>query len=178
MSDYYIDIVNGKDEVIGKDLKSQKLVKGFISRVAAIYLCDSGGKFLMCKRAAQKDDAPGLWDLSVCGNVESGESYEKAARRELREEMGLDCKLEFLGNFYEEVEATKGGILKVWCGIFFGVTDEAPKLNHELEEFRKMNISQIETELKFYPERFCHGFRTDFKLSKNKLENALQTIKN
>src|SRR4030043_574475 len=45
MADYYLDIVNEKDEVVGKELKSRTLEKGFISRVAAIYLCDSDGKF-------------------------------------------------------------------------------------------------------------------------------------
>jgi len=60
MADYYIDVVNKKDEVIGKELKSEKLLKGFISRVVAVYLRDSEGKFLMCKRADHKDDAPGL----------------------------------------------------------------------------------------------------------------------
>ena len=89
MADYYIDIVNERDEVVGKELKSKKLELGFISRVAAVYLRDSAGMFLMCKRADRKDDAPGLWDLSVCGNVESGESYEAAAKREMQEELGF-----------------------------------------------------------------------------------------
>jgi isopentenyl-diphosphate Delta-isomerase len=171
MSDYLIDVVNKNDEVIGKDLKSRKLAKGFISRVVAVYLRDSGGRYLMCKRAAQKDDAPGLWDLAVCGNVESTESYDDAAKRELQEELGIQCVLKLLGKFYEEVEATKGGTLKVFCGVFFGVTDETPQLNHELEEFRKMSISQIEAELEADPAKFCHGFRIDFEQVKGKLKD-------
>lgn len=171
MADYYLDVVNEKDEVIGKELKSKKLEKGFISRVVAMYLVDSSGKFLMCKRAEHKDDAAGLWDLAVCGNVESSESYEAAAERELKEELGLKCDLRPLDKFYEEVEATKGGILKVFCGIFLGHTDEVPKLNHELEEFRKMTFDEIELELATDPEKFCHGFRLDFELVKDKLRN-------
>ena len=54
MADYYIDIVNEKDETIGKELKSKKLEKCFISRVVAVYLLDSEKKFLMCKRASQQ----------------------------------------------------------------------------------------------------------------------------
>jgi isopentenyl-diphosphate Delta-isomerase len=176
MADYHVDIVNEKDEVIGKDLKSHKRAKGFISRVAAVYLCDSRGKYLMCKRAAQKEDAPGLWDLAVCGNVESGESYEEAAKRELEEELEINCELKLLGKYYEEVEATRGGILKVWCGVFFGITDGLPKLNHELEECRKMSISQIEAELKSDPAKFCHGFQIDFKQVKDKLKNINRNL--
>ena len=71
MSDYYLDVVDEKDEVVGKELKSKKSEMGFISRVVAAYLIDSEKKFLMCKRAAHKDDAADLWDLAVCGNVEN-----------------------------------------------------------------------------------------------------------
>jgi isopentenyl-diphosphate Delta-isomerase len=169
MSDYYIDIVNEKDEVIGGELKSKKHEKGFISRVVAIYLIDSENKFLMCKRASRKDDAAGLWDLAACGNVESGESYGEAAKRELDEELDIDCRLEMMGKFYEEVEATKGGIMKVFCGVFVGFSDKIPKLNHELSEFKKMSFEEIETELKLNPKKFCHGFRIDFEKSKKKL---------
>jgi isopentenyl-diphosphate Delta-isomerase len=169
MADYYIDVVNEKDEVIGKELKRKKLKQGFISRVVAVFLRDSGGKFLMCLRADEKDDAAGLWDLAVCGNVESGESYEEAAQRELEEELGIKCELKLLDKFYEEVEATKGGVLKTYCGVFLGLTDEIPKLNHELEQSRKMTFSEIEAELEKAPEKFCHGFRNDFQKVRSKL---------
>ena len=171
MTDYYIDVVNEKDEIIGKELKSKKRELGFISRVVAVYLLDSEKKFLMCKRADHKDDAAGLWDLAACGNVESRETYEEAAARELKEELDISCPLELLGKFYEEVEATKGGILKVFCSEFLGYTDETPKLNHELSEFRKMSFSEIESEIAATPEKFCHGFRIDFELVKDKLKN-------
>ena len=43
----------------------------------------------MQKRSALKDICPGLWDSSVSGHLDSGESYEAAAVRELGEEMGI-----------------------------------------------------------------------------------------
>jgi isopentenyl-diphosphate delta-isomerase len=171
MADYYLNVVNEHDKIIGRELKSKKLELGFISRVVAIYLRDSEGKFLMCKRADHKDDAAGLWDLAACGNVESGETYEKAAARELKEELDISCPLELLGKFYEEVEATKGVILKVFCSEFLGYTNKTPKLNHELSEFRKMTFGEIGSELTRSPEKFCHGFRIDFENVKGRLIN-------
>jgi len=173
MADYYLDVVDENDNVIGKELKSKKIEQGFISRVVATYLLDLEKKFLMCKRAVHKDDAGDLWDLAVCGNVESGEAYEEAMKRELKEELNIECKLELLGKFYEEVEATKGGVLKVFCGVFVGFSDEIPKLNHELSEFKKMGFEEIETELAANPEKFCRGFQIDFENSKEKLKEIV-----
>ena len=175
MADYYIDIVNEHDEVVGRGLKSQKLEQRFISRVIAILLRDSGGKFLMCRRADHKDDAAGLWDMAVCGTVECGEEYEETAKRELQEELGIFCGLEALGKFYLEYEATKGGTLKVFCTVFIGYSDEKPQLNHELSECKKMSFNEIETELAATPEKFCHGFRIDFQNVKEKLRKITVT---
>ena len=36
-----------------------------------------------------KDTAPGRWDSSCSGHLDSGEDYAPAAVRELREEIGL-----------------------------------------------------------------------------------------
>jgi len=41
------------------------------------------------RRSTLKECAPGLWDTSVAGHVQSGESYAACAVRELAEEIGL-----------------------------------------------------------------------------------------
>lgn len=52
------------------------------------------GQVLILKRAVRKEKAyPGLWDLPG-GGVEAGETLQKAAAREAKEETGLDIKPE------------------------------------------------------------------------------------
>jgi ADP-ribose pyrophosphatase YjhB (NUDIX family) len=41
------------------------------------------------RRDPRKRAYPGFWDTSVSGHVAVGETYEEAARRELREELGV-----------------------------------------------------------------------------------------
>lgn len=48
-----------------------------------------GGAMLLQKRAMTKDIFPGRWDCAVGGHLDSGETYEKAAVREMGEELGL-----------------------------------------------------------------------------------------
>jgi 16S rRNA (adenine1518-N6/adenine1519-N6)-dimethyltransferase len=47
------------------------------------------GEVLLQQRSALKDAHPGVWDSSVAGHLDAGESYEAAALRELDEEMGI-----------------------------------------------------------------------------------------
>lgn len=38
-----------------------------------------------------KDSSPGRWDSSASGHLDSGEAYDSAAARELREELGIEA---------------------------------------------------------------------------------------
>ena len=56
--------------------------------VVVSLLIENRGDFLLLKRCADKDHAPGEWE-GVSGRVEHGESPMIAARREALEETGL-----------------------------------------------------------------------------------------
>ncbi len=47
------------------------------------------GKYLITKRAMDKEWAPGAWEIPG-GGVRAGESSEEAVKREIREETGID----------------------------------------------------------------------------------------
>jgi isopentenyldiphosphate isomerase len=174
MPDHIVDIVNEKDEVIGQAMKSEKAEKGFISRVAAVILADSRGKIILAKRSEKKKYSPGLWDLAAVGSVMAGETYEASARRELKEELGIECELKLLNKFYQEAENLGGGQkLKYFCGVFLGKTDAVPVLNNELSEMRKISLQELEGETKNNPEKFCQGFLNDFGQVREKLKKEL-----
>jgi 16S rRNA (adenine1518-N6/adenine1519-N6)-dimethyltransferase len=52
------------------------------------------GEVYLQKRARWKDRHPLRWDSSAGGHVAAAEGYDEAARRELREELGIDVPLE------------------------------------------------------------------------------------
>lgn len=168
MGDHFVDVVDEKDRVIGQDLKSQKPVKNFISRVVAIFLANSKGNLLICKRAPHKKNAADLYDLAAFGNVILGESYEEAAIRELKEELDISCDLKMLDKFYQEI-SNDGKKFKIFCGVFLGVTDDCLRLNEELVEVKEMSFGEIETELRLNSDSFCPGFVNDFMKVKDKL---------
>ncbi|MCX6732428.1 MAG: NUDIX domain-containing protein [Candidatus Roizmanbacteria bacterium] len=60
-----------------------------IHRAINIALFNSKGQLVLQKRSTQKDLYPGYYALSSTGHVSKGETYEEAAVRELKEEMGV-----------------------------------------------------------------------------------------
>lgn len=60
---------------------------------AVSVLVADGDRFLACRRQAAQPIGGGRWCLP-CGYVEHGEDYLSAARREVREETGIEVELE------------------------------------------------------------------------------------
>lgn len=68
----------------------------FIHRSVCILVRNPQGQLLLQKRSAAKDTYPNFWTLSATGHVVFGETYLKAARRELLEELGFSVRLKFV----------------------------------------------------------------------------------
>jgi isopentenyldiphosphate isomerase len=89
MSEDIFDIVNDRDEVIGRLPRSVVHRDGHKHRAVHVLVFDAHGRIFLQKRSMAKDTHPGAWDSSSSGHVDSGEDYDTAVRRELGEEIGL-----------------------------------------------------------------------------------------
>lgn len=93
------DIVNENDEVVDALPRAEVHARDLRHRAVHVLLFNPRGEVFLQKRSIWKDKNPGLWDSSSAGHVDSGETYETAAHREMREEIGIDtpiipvCKL-------------------------------------------------------------------------------------
>jgi isopentenyl-diphosphate delta-isomerase type 1 len=87
----YFEIVDENDRVIGQATRSECHGNpALIHRVAHVLVFDRSDRLLLQKRSMNKDTQPGRWDTSVGGHLDPGESYLDAARREMREELGIE----------------------------------------------------------------------------------------
>jgi isopentenyldiphosphate isomerase len=89
MNDEIFDIVNTNDEVIGQLPRRIVHRDGHLHRAVHVLVFNAAGSVFLQKRSLLKDTFPGAWDSSASGHLESGESYDACARRELLEELNL-----------------------------------------------------------------------------------------
>ncbi|MGA1868600.1 MAG: NUDIX hydrolase [bacterium] len=141
----FVDRVTEDDRVLEKVLRSQCHGNPhLIHRAAHVLLFNSQGQLLLQKRSMNKDIQPGKWDTSVGGHVESGEDYEKAAYRELGEELGIkDVPLEYLYDYKMRNEVESENIRSYQCKY-----DGPILFNHdEIDEIRFWDIAAIVRQL-------------------------------
>jgi isopentenyldiphosphate isomerase len=90
MDEEIIDIITKSGKPTGETaLKSEIHKKGYYHNTAHIWLYTKNGNILLQQRAKSKLIYPLLWDVSVAGHIDSGETIVEGALRELKEEIGL-----------------------------------------------------------------------------------------
>ncbi len=96
-----LDVVNESGETIGTFPRSE--IHGnpeLLHMVVHVLVFNSKDALLLQKRSMDKDVAPGRWDTSVGGHINSGETVTGAVMREMAEELGITaCDLEFLYSY-------------------------------------------------------------------------------
>lgn len=95
----------------------------------AVFVTDNIGRVLLQKRSSKKKVAPGVWTVAAAGHVTYGETIEKTAYRELKEEMGI-AKINLKYLFREAVKLERE---RHFCHWFIGVATSSKVTIQESE---------------------------------------------
>jgi isopentenyldiphosphate isomerase len=88
--DELVDVVDEDDRVIRQAPRQQVRRENLRHRAVYVLVFNRNGQLFVHRRTQTKDIFPGYWDVAVGGVLAAGEGYERGARRELREELGID----------------------------------------------------------------------------------------
>lgn len=154
-SNEFLDIVNEKDEIIGKASQKDIYEKHFQHRIVHILIFNKKEEMALQLRSKKKNFTPEHWSTSAGGHVQSGETYEQAASRELEEELGIKTKLKFLFKDLYDDRSRLG--MKKFLGVFRTVYEGPFKINpDEVEKIEFFSLDKIQKMInskgKFHPE--------------------------
>jgi isopentenyl-diphosphate delta-isomerase type 1 len=94
------------------------------------YLFNGRGEVLLTRRALGKVTWPGVWTNSACGHPRPGEDIEAAARRRIKEELGLMVGplIPLLPDFRYRAKDASGIVENEVCPVYAGfVAEEDPR---------------------------------------------------
>lgn len=142
------------DIVVGTIYRKNEIYGKHILRSACVFAQDSKNRLLLQLRS-KTSNYPLHWDVSGAGHVDSGESYENCAKRELFEEVGIKIKSLILLGKHDFVY--ERGRKRISCAFIGEVDSKHLEIDAvEVAEARWFSIDEIkkmiENNEKFHPE--------------------------
>ena len=162
MPDEFFDVVNDRDEIIGRESRAEVHRLGLKHRAVHILLFNSRGELFLQKRSQTKDTFPGAWDSSASGHLCCGEDYDQCALRELEEEIGVR-PARLPERLFKIDACADTGQEHVW--VYRCISDEPLSLNpDEIEHGDWFTSDQIIRWLAEKPHDFASAFPKIWRL--------------
>lgn len=149
MSKEIVDVVDENGKIIQTTTRIIADAQVLRLQIARVVIYNTHGELLLARRAAGLKQYGGYWDIGTAETVHSQESYEEAALRGLKEELGITVTkndLKFLFSYNHDSQDMKKRH-NVYALIYDGKI--SPDLK-EVSEIKYSRISDLEILLKKY----------------------------
>ena len=132
-------------------------------RAFVVFLFDKNGRVLLQFRNESKLGG-NKWDVTATSHVRNGETYETAADRCLKHELGMSVPLKKIGA-YTYTEHYEGFSENEYCAVLVGKYDGELKPNAtEMDEVKYTPFDEIKQDLKKTPAKYTKWFRGAFPI--------------
>lgn len=168
-------LVDEKNHILGTMPKKEAHKrKTPLHRAFSVFIFNNKGELLLQKRSRHKKTWPGAWSNSCCGHPVLGEKNEEAAKRRIREELGLKVK-----NIKEvapyRYKFSKNGIMEnEICPVFTVFLKNVPRKikfdKKEVDEIRWVDWNEFLEEIKKYPKQYSPWCVEQAKILRRKLK--------
>ncbi|MFM7682800.1 MAG: isopentenyl-diphosphate Delta-isomerase [Bacteroidota bacterium] len=144
----FVILVDNSDNPIGQMEKLEAHQTGALHRAFSVFVFNSKKEILLHKRADSKYHCGGLWTNTCCSHQRPEESTLEAAKRRLKEEMGMQCDLKEIFSFTYQVEFKNGLIEHEYDHVLIGISDDKPEINlEEVSAFTYKSVEAIKEDL-------------------------------
>ncbi|WP_411828150.1 16S rRNA (adenine(1518)-N(6)/adenine(1519)-N(6))-dimethyltransferase RsmA [Luteolibacter sp. AS25] len=157
------DVVDESDIPLRTETRAVVHSENLIHRAVHIFVFNKNGDLYLQKRSHLKDKNAGVWDSSVSGHLDAGESYLEAAIRELDEETGIK---EVQEEHLEEILAVKPSAETGWEHIKLFITSHKGAVSFpaaEIEAMMPFPIEEIRAWINNNPSDFSPAFQMMFE---------------
>ncbi len=153
-------LVNEADEAIGEMEKLEAHQKGLLHRAFSVFIFNDKGEMLLQCRSKNKYHSAGLWTNTCCSHPMPEEDTMAAAKRRLKEEMGMEAELKYKNFLIYKIEFQNGLVEHEYDHIFIGKTNLQPKINsEEVENYEWLVLKEIKEKIKLNPEQYTFWFK-------------------
>jgi isopentenyl-diphosphate delta-isomerase len=161
----YVVLVDEQDNETGSMEKMEAHQKGMLHRAFSVFIFNSQGELLLQQRAASKYHSPLKWTNTCCSHQRKGEATVDAAKRRLKEEMGIECELTPAYTFIYKADVGQGLIEHELDHVLTGQLDASaiPFNSNEVEACKYVSLEWIEKELQLNPDEFTKWFLITFE---------------
>lgn len=166
-------LVDKNDQPMGTAEKLKAHTDGLCHRAFSIFIVhkESDIEVLLQQRALTKYHSPGLWTNTCCSHPRPGEDIVSAGERRLREEMGIETVLNWIGRFHYIAHFDNGLIENEVDHVLIGeVADKTFQANpKEVHDYRWISLSELKNEIATLPEKFTPWFKQALSLAEGRL---------
>lgn len=148
----------GREQGTYDKLKAQK--DGLMYKTFSVFIYNSKGEHLVQKRSDSQLHSGGLWSNTYSSHCISGEKLLVTAERKIKEDLGIEAKLEKRFSFAYEIETDSGLTQPIYDTVLIGKYDGEVKLNPtESQEARWMTIDDLSQDIKINSRTYTDWFR-------------------
>lgn len=168
----HVILVNEQDEEIGLSEKLAAHESGTLHRAFSVLIFNDQGEMLIHQRAVAKYHCGGLWTNACCSHQRQHESNADAAKRRLREEMGIETTVEHIGHFIYKVTFDNGLTEHELDHVFMGRFSAEPNVDpNEVESWKYIHLNDLREDIVRQPNNYTFWFKEIMNRFSNEITN-------
>ncbi len=171
-------LVDSDDNILGYKSKAEcHDGGGILHRAFSLFIFNEKGEVIMQQRTADKRLWPLIWSNSCCSHPREGETLEYATNRRLKEELGLEAKLNYLYKFQYHARWKDEGSESELCSVYIGKTTSLPAINKtEIADWKWISRDDLNTDVENNPNIYSPWFKMEWKEIEAKYWDKVESL--